>query len=208
MAILEDLKRNPIYIVLQGPSAEKLRGHQYNDPNIIWASLNKISPVEELIQRKLRIFYCASLERTRQLGEEISGYLSRDDVLFLTNNEIIRYYPQIQIAQKKLFVSDFGYGFSSLTAMLINLSRLFARKIYLFGADGYANSSKKVYFCQEEYEGENFPERQKSIFSDTLAMNKLFWDMMEEFAPKPFPRIINMNPDSAINCFEKRKEIK
>lgn len=195
----------PIAICLQGTSIEILQQkiNLFKNKDWHWASLNKFQVIEDEIlsktNKKLDIVYCASDQRFKEEKNNIDNFMQKSNTLFITNSDINYRYLH-KVYNTELYVFDWGYGFSSLFAMLCALGKLGAKRIYLFGADGI-KGEKEVYFCQNKIQ-ENFEARANSIIKDTQIMNKIFWDYWNYIGLKEI-EIINVNPNSAIICFQK-----
>lgn len=205
--IFQDIQEKPIFIIGQGPSAYELQEniHKFKNKDILWASLNRFQLIEDeilsLIDKKLDIVYCASNQRYKEERKSIQVFKNKEESLFITNSSSYVCFDDFH-NNCHIYISDFGYGFSSIFAMLCALGKLQAKNIYLFGFDGGPIPvGNDVYFCQKKID-DNFEAREKSILKDTIMMNKIFVDYLEYIGVKDM-KIINVNPYSIITCFEK-----
>lgn len=211
--MINQIRDTPIIIVGQGPSADKLKKKMclFEGKDIIWASLNRAGIIEQTILMpagiNLGIIFCSSLERISYLEEFITGTFR--DILILTSYEAHPKIMGILSSTRKpnynaiVTCSSFGYGFSSLFAMLCALGKLGARDIYLIGFDGKA-SGHIVYYEQRQIGHEDFEARGQSIWRDTMMMNKIFWDYWKYIGLNPFDIKIFNQSGSAIKCFPYR----
>ena len=214
----------PVAILLQGPSVSELEDkiHLFKDKDWIWASLNRFQMMEEYILSKIGkefdIVYSSNDGRFDQELESIRNFISKEGNLFITSKDKVDQHSGI-FDGCSAYIDSMGEEFiteisdstrspNSLTCLLFSLGRLGAKDIYLFGCDGVSREGK-FYYHQERYpESKNLAppqspnEVQHSLVYDTLHMNLYFWSNWDSVMPYR-PRIINVNPESTVNCFEK-----
>jgi len=179
--MINKIKEKPIIIIGQGPSAKNLedRIQEFKGKDVLWASLNRFKLIDKeilsQISQRLDIIYCSSDERFKQSMEHIKDHLRWDGV-FISTHKIYASMSRM-FSHKDLsltYGADWGYGFSSIFAMLCALGKMDARRIYLVGFDGEARGGK-TYYKQEQL-NDNMDARATSIAADTRMMNKIFWD--------------------------------
>lgn len=201
-----DVSKKPIVIIGQGPSAYQLADHieEVRDKNVIWASLNRFDIIQDdildLIGRKLDIVYCSSVQRKQEVGQDLNDFLYPVDdrpTLFITDKM-----SNPLLLNDRIFLSQWGFGFSSIFAMLCALGKLGAEKIIMIGFDGFAAHDGQVYFGQDKI-NDNFEARRRSIWRDTVIMNRFFWEYWEHIGLAwDQTEIINLS-GSSITCFKR-----
>ena len=207
----------PVAILLQGPSVSELEDkiHLFKDKDWIWASLNRFQMMDDYILPKigeeLDIVYSSNNGRFDQELRNIKKFISKEGKLFITSKDRFDQHSGI-FDGCSAFIDSMGEDFitersdwsfstrspNSLTCLLFSLGRLGAKDIYLFGCDGISREGK-LFYHQERYPMIN---SQTSLLEDTLHMNLSFWSNWDSVMPYR-PRIINVNPESSVTCFEK-----
>jgi hypothetical protein len=198
---------NKIIICLPSPSIKELEDNieSFKNVDCQWASLNRFKAIEEnilyKIKKRLDVVYCSSPERFSEGYKNIKDFKG----LLITNSQIARQKINgIYNENKKVYVSDWGYGFSSLFAMICALIKLKYKQIFLFGAQGYAENTENVYYSQYKFRNENFKARKNSIYRDTKIMNKHFYELLDYWGIETKDvDIYNVTQKTKIDCFRK-----
>lgn len=199
MPSIELTKSDTAYILVNGPSIDRFKDyiHLCKNDNVYWCSINRFHAIEDkilsLIDSKFDILYCGSWSRYREFISTVGNFQG----IFITNSNS---FIGSRIFYDKLMISDWGFGYNSLVALILTLSIKKIKKIYIFGADGHGKADN-MYYAQDTIKEEDFKQREFTINRDTEVMNRSFWRLYEDMFMQPI-EIINVNNGSSITCFE------
>lgn len=210
--------RKPVFLLLPGPSLEELESRipRLQDLDVNWASLNRFNLLEEKLGILFNLVYISSPVRVEELKEEIV-HLLRTSGIFVTNSQITAEYEHLYRKARNMgspsttwyctnLAYEPGVWHNSLTAFLLWLSNMGFKEIYLFGCDGgKVGKNGNIYYGQEliDTQKEQFDARKLSIPRDTQLMNEQYWSLYKKYFVQNKPKIINVNDDSLVTCFDK-----
>lgn len=219
--------KDPVFIILQGPSVKVLENHIQRIhsivPNIVYASLNRFDILEDRILEKIRkkfdYIYYSDPHLVPQYIELIKDFLNRPYLKnFVTDYNAIKALEghgkcQIYNNNGSVIYSSYSCGknpsvsdkfYNSLTCMLLTMIGLGFRNFCLFGADGGGNE-KEIYYGQEGLtrDGIEHSELSRRLKEDADFMNKYFWKLVEPIINPKEISILNCSPGTKLTCFEK-----
>ena len=208
------LDDRPVYIILPGPSVEKIKPYLTRLEKIphVKATVNRFNILEKRLAVKFGVVYVSSILRFDELEVRLVKFMKRKGTKLITNsNCFYKFMFSFKDFRngKEYFVSDLGYEpgtwHNSLTNLILAMAWMGFQRFFLFGCDGYADSSENVYFSQKDIkpEDENFGNRVISINRDTRVMNDQFWKLFTKYRMWHTPTVMNVSPDSKVECFQK-----
>ena len=167
-------------VLVHGPSLDSLEAQiEGFKGHLRWATVNQWEQLQEHILDKIgeefELVYCVCSTRLKQIKKPQCTLVTEDNA---------------------------NYEINSLCGLLNLLSVLGATRIYLFGCDGRAKALDggiQTYYREDEFRfdlaAEQPSKKWRAMEKDTKQMNLHY---------KPKCKVFNVNPDSAVEVFEKK----